>query len=535
MKAYNHLILLLGIFLCTSVAVSQNFANDCSGAIKICGDGAISSNADGVGNQELAGSNNCASQEHNSLWLEIEITKAGTLGFTLKPTSAALEIDYDFFIFGPNASCGNLGTAIRCSTTNPLASNSVSNFTGMNDEETDTSEGPGQNGNNFIKSMDVLPGETYFIVIDRPIGNSPFELEWTGTSTVGGFPFPEGPEISKPNDLEKCNSEGISDFDISSTASEIVNQNNTTLSYHESLADAVENNSALGNIYTSTSTVKTIYARVENDLTGCAEITNFDLIINPGPILNDDNIIEKCDLDLTGSEDFVLTDLNSSILDGLDPNNFEIEYFRDLSSAAEGINPILSDYNSSGNEIIYARVSEKMNPNCFNISEVELILNLPPQIESYNVFQPQVNSNSNTVTLNIENASNYEFALGNIEGPYQASNTFTNVDSGFKTIYIRDIKGCAIVSTEIAVLGYNNFFTPNNDGINDYWQIKGITTPNNLIHIYDRYGKLLAKLNTTEKGWDGNYNGRGMPADDYWFRVKLQNGQEFNGHFSLVR
>ena len=517
---------------------AQNETSDCSGAIKICGDGAISSNANGVGLQELNGRNNCASREHNSLWLEIEITKAGTLGFILKPTSTDLEIDYDFFIFGPNASCGSLGNAIRCSTTNPLASNASSNHTGMNDSETDTSEGPGQNGNNFIRSLDVLPGETYFIVIDRPIGNSPFQLEWTGTSTMGDFPFPEGPDINKPNNLEACNSDGISDFDISITAAEIVSQNNTTLTYHETLADASDNIAPIQGNYTSNSPVKTIYARVENDLTGCAEITDFDLIINEGPVLNENNIIEQCDLDQNGTEIFVLTDENLSILNGLNPENYQVEFFNDRGEANANQNPLSADYNSAGNETVFARVSENSNPGCYNIVEVGLILNTPPQFESYSVIQPQVNSNNNTITLEIENASEYEYSIGDIDGPYQTGTTFNNVDSGFQTIYIRDLKGCAIITQEILILGYENFFTPNNDGINDHWQLKGITAEmarETQIYIFDRYGKLLRRLSADEEGWDGTHNGRELPADDYWFRVELQNTREFNGHFSLVR
>ncbi|MDX1761803.1 MAG: T9SS type B sorting domain-containing protein, partial [Christiangramia sp.] len=287
--------------------------------------------------------------------------------------------------------------------------------------------------------------------------------------------------------------------------------------------------------YTSSSPVKTIYARVENDLTGCAKITEFDLIINDGPILNSDNSIERCDLDSTGEEDYVLTDLNSSILNGLNEDEYVIQYFRNPEDAGSGQLQITSDYTSQGNETVYAKVSEKMNPNCFNIAEVELVLNNPPVVESVSVAQPQVNSNSNTVTLNLENASEYEYSVGNINGPFQRSNILKNVASGFQTVYIRDLKGCAIVSTEIVVLGYDNFFSPNNDGINDFWQINGITTPDNLVHIFDKYGKLLTKISATDKGWNGDYNGKPMPADDYWFRVVLQNGQEFNGHFSLVR
>ena len=352
---------------------------------------------------------------------------------------------------------------------------------------------------------------------------------------MGGSPFPEGPRVSKPNNLETCNSDGVSDFDIYSTSSEIVTQNNTTLTYHETLADASDNLDAIAGIYTSNQPVKTIYARVENDLTGCAKITEFDLIINDGPIINQKNSLEICDLDLDGTENFVLSDAVSNILNGLNPSGYRIDFYESPADAKENRNLLPDGIPSPGNETIYARVSEKNNFACYNIAEVALILNDPPQVESYSVVQPQVNSNSNTVTLDLENASAYEYSLNDINGPYQSSPVLEDVDSGFQRVFIRDLKGCAIVSTEIAVLGYDNFFTPNNDGLNDFWQIKGITSQDNLVHIFDRYGKLLTKLKATERGWDGSYNGAPMPVDDYWFRVTLQNGQEFNGHFSLVR
>ena len=517
---------------------AQSNRSDCSGAIKICGDGAISSNATGFGIQELSGLNNCASFEHNSLWLEIEITKAGTLGFDLIPSSLNINIDYDFFIFGPNASCGNLGFAVRCSTTNPMASGSLNNHTGMNDFETETSEGPGENGNNYIRSLDVLPGETYFIVIDRPIGNSSFDLNWTGTATIGEFPFPDGPEINKPEDLHLCNSSGTATFDLNVNAATISSQSNTTLTYHESLANASDNiNPIIGN-YTSNQPIKSIYARVENDLTGCAKITDFNLVIDDGPIIQTKIKIEQCDIDNSGNADFVLSNSSSEILNGLNPSDYQIEYFKDPLDAEIGVASISSIYISAGNEFVYAKVWQNGNPNCYNISEIVLIRNIPPIIEDLTLVQPQINGNNNAITLNIPNAEDFEFAIGNIDGPYQTSTTFNNINSGFQTLYIRDINGCAIISSKIAVIGYDNFFTPNNDGIHDFWQIKGIssvTASKNLVYIYDRYGKLLKQLDPFGKGWDGTFNGVAMPADDYWFHAKLENGQEFSGHFSLIR
>ena len=48
-------------------------------------------------------------------------------------------------------------------------------------------------------------------------------------------------------------------------------------------------------------------------------------------------------------------------------------------------------------------------------------------------------------------------------------------------------------------------------------------------------GKLLKELDPVGEGWDGTFIGRPMPQSDYWFRVFLEDGREFKGHFSLVR
>jgi gliding motility-associated-like protein len=55
------------------------------------------------------------------------------------------------------------------------------------------------------------------------------------------------------------------------------------------------------------------------------------------------------------------------------------------------------------------------------------------------------------------------------------------------------------------------------------------------IYIFDRYGKLLKQLSTTEIGWDGTYNGHQMPADDYWYSIQFEDGRSAKGHFTLKR
>ena len=111
----------------------------------------------------------------------------------------------------------------------------------------------------------------------------------------------------------------------------------------------------------------------------------------------------------------------------------------------------------------------------------------------------------------------------------------------FFLFYEKDISGCSLPITrnDVLVIGYPKFFTPNNDGYNDYWNIYSLQEQlNSKILIFDRYGKLLKQINPTDSGWDGMYTGQPMPASDYWFTVEYteQNiSKIFKSHFSLKR
>ncbi|SDZ84421.1 T9SS type B sorting domain-containing protein, partial [Bizionia paragorgiae] len=85
------------------------------------------------------------------------------------------------------------------------------------------------------------------------------------------------------------------------------------------------------------------------------------------------------------------------------------------------------------------------------------------------------------------------------------------------------------------------YFTPNDDGYHDTWNIYGIENqPDAKIFIFDRFGKLLKQLSPTGAGWDGTYNGNPMPTSDYWFTVDYRepgtdNKKSFKAHFTLKR
>ena len=131
----------------------------------------------------------------------------------------------------------------------------------------------------------------------------------------------------------------------------------------------------------------------------------------------------------------------------------------------------------------------------------------------------------------------YLYQLDN--GPYQQNNVFSSVPPGTHTIHVKDEYGCTYLTTEVTVLGYMNFFTPNDDTYNDTWKVIGLESqPNAIIHIFDRYGKYIKQISANGSGWDGTLNNQPLPSTDYWFTVDYtENGQskEFKSHFSLVR
>ncbi|MBN9283905.1 MAG: hypothetical protein J0I85_05735, partial [Flavobacterium sp.] len=279
------LLALLAVIF-SNVAIAQNQPNDCVNAITVCGNGTFSSNASGIGAvQEVSG---CGGAEHNSIWLKINVVQAGTLGFNIIPNDTNIVVDYDFWVYGPNRTCSNLGSPIRCATTNPQLAGMTNNHTGMNGATTLTQTGPGANGNGYVRWLNVTPGQSYYIAIDRPEGDGGFDLEWTGTATLNGGAFAPPPVANTIADLKVCSATpNIGLFDLNSVRSQInPDLANNTITFHTTLANANDGIAPLPNIIANTVNPQTIYARVTNTTSGCYSITDFKLIVYPVPTAN---------------------------------------------------------------------------------------------------------------------------------------------------------------------------------------------------------------------------------------------------------
>lgn len=146
------------------------------------------------------------------------------------------------------------------------------------------------------------------------------------------------------------------------------------------------------------------------------------------------------------------------------------------------------------------------------------------------------------LTILVSGSGNYEYAIDKENGLFQDSNVFSSVSDGDHLIYIRDKNGCGVSEyTFIQTLTKNdfpNFFTPNNDGTNDYWQFDplfGNRASLSELYIFDRFGKLLIQLNPESIGWDGTFRGTPVPSSTYWYKAVAKNDDVVQGYFALKR
>jgi gliding motility-associated-like protein len=324
------------------------------------------------------------------------------------------------------------------------------------------------------------------------------------------------PSINQPDNLYACDlGNGYAEFDTSNIEQQLIgNQTGLSIQYYD------PNNTPLPSplplLFQNTEPFsQTISVKVE-DATNhiCYSETFFDLVVIELPEINLEEAYHICNLEpsITLNIDVGFNSYNWSFEDGtIISNTYNAEI------AEEGSYILTVTQNQNGIA-------------CENSFEFNLIRSELPEIQQVNYGE----LGNNFIEIVASGDGNFEYSIDGIN--YQDNNYFPNIHGGCYTVLVRDKDGCGEDPETVTIIDYPKFFTPNNDGYNDYWQIKGIEKyPNSKIFIFDRYDKLLKKLSASSLGWDGTYNGKNMFSNDYWFKFNLSNGTVFKGHFSLKR
>lgn len=320
--------------------------------------------------------------------------------------------------------------------------------------------------------------------------------------------------------------DGIDTFDLNSFSIDILSglPPGLDISYYESYNDALLEQNILSTSYENTVPYsQTLYVRVEN-ANACYGINEVLLTIHPLPELENDETILYC-LNEYPSPVILEAGLINDAL-----GNYTYSWSNGASGHSISVNEV-------GNYVVTV---SHITTGC---SKTRSIFIEPSNIASIDDIEIQDGSLvNNQITVIASGEGEYQYALVDLDGlstPFQTSPVFPQIAPGFYSVLVRDIKNnCGLTEQMISVIGFPLYFTPNGDTVHDTWQVYGVSSAfqaNTIIHIFDRYGKLITQVSSSSKGWDGTHNGMPLPANDYWFSVTLQDGRTYLDHFTLKR
>ena len=323
------------------------------------------------------------------------------------------------------------------------------------------------------------------------------------------------------DEINPLSQDGLFPFNTSTFQSTILgSQTGMIVNYYD--ASGVVLPSPLPNPFTTAT--QTITVEVINPInTTCKATLSIPFVLKPTPRINTTGTELVC----SNNPNFIKI-IDAALEDITTMNNFTYQWFLDGNILTGETNYSLT-VNTEGNYTVVVT-------NAQNCSKTRTITVEASNIATIEHIVINDLSDNNSIIVNVSGSGDYEYSIDGEN--YQSSNTFYNIESGIYTIYVIDKNGCGIAQEDISLLGIPNYFTPNGDGYNDYWNIKGVSTTYNAkttIHIFDRYGKLLKQISPLSSGWDGKYLGKDVPSSDYWYVINLEDSRIFKGHFTLKR
>lgn len=273
----------------------------------------------------------------------------------------------------------------------------------------------------------------------------------------------------------------------------IANPNNYTFVYTDMSGNVITNPSN----YTMSIGSTVIHVKVST-ADGCFIVIRLSLTLNPKPKLNLPDQIDFC----KGKN--VTLDAGSGFT----------SYLWNTGAITQTI--VVS---TPGN---YS-VKVTNNFGCENTASTQVSYSILAEIVSVTIM-------NNSATVLLSATGNYEYSLDNII--WQDSNVFTNLSIGDYIVYVRTKLGCIIGQKSFSIFNIPNMITPNGDGFNDKWRIKGLENYTGTeIGVYDRKGIPVFKdiINKKPFEWDGKYNSTPLSTGSYWYIIKVSDGRLYNG------
>ena len=193
----------------------------------------------------------------------------------------------------------------------------------------------------------------------------------TGCFDVNSFQINviPAPTVTQPNDIIICDADqdGFSIIDLEAKIAEIVSsQTGLTIGFFNSIEDLDSNINPITNLTAYNADTQTIYVRIESVATTCYATVIFEVLVNTLPIITTIDNFQLCEDDGDSITEFVFDTKDAEILNG--QTDKEVFYFED-SAMTVLIDKTIPYLNTSTPQIIYVRVENITDPNCFATGE----------------------------------------------------------------------------------------------------------------------------------------------------------------------
>ncbi len=201
-------------------------------------------------------------------------------------------------------------------------------------------------------------------------------------------------QFNRANPIPYCDTDddGIVSIDLHSLDNMVTNGNtNFSVTYFPTAADADNNiiSNRLPDFYTNTNPIEPIYARITNNDTGCSTTNFFEIQVVLAPAASTPTPFVICDTDNDGISRINLEDKIPEIV--ADPTGLDIDFFTsfDDADADTPTNTITTPTAfDATTQTIYVRVESNISSSgCYNIVELEVIVNTLPNIPTIGNFQ----------------------------------------------------------------------------------------------------------------------------------------------------
>ncbi len=176
------------------------------------------------------------------------------------------------------------------------------------------------------------------------------------------------------------------------------------------------------------------------------------------------------------------------------------------------------------------------NGYCSRNDDITVLFNPSPARMAVNEFHTCLDDEPKYVVIDAGNAgSQHSWSTGETTQVIMAS------AYGWYYVHVTNAYDCTaqdsarVIEYCPATIFIPNTFTPNGDGVNDFFVPVGKSIASMRLMIFDRWGELLFESDDLNTGWDGTYQGEYVKNDMYVWRIAYKLFTDKDGETSFEK